>query len=31
MEAQEAAIREGLHFTGRGPKLARYDVQEFLY
>lgn len=31
VRVQEAIIRQGLNFSGDPPKLARYDVREFLY
>jgi radical SAM superfamily enzyme YgiQ (UPF0313 family) len=31
VRAQEAMIRRGLEFSGPPPRLARYDVREFLY
>lgn len=31
VRAQEALIRDGLAFSGPPPRLARYDVKEFLY
>jgi hypothetical protein len=31
VSAQEAMIRQGLRFSGPPPRLARYDIREFLY
>jgi radical SAM superfamily enzyme YgiQ (UPF0313 family) len=31
LKAQREAIVAGLRFTGRGPKIATYDIREFLY
>jgi hypothetical protein len=31
LKAQREAIISGLGFTGRGPKIATYDIREFLY
>lgn len=31
LKAQREAIIAGLRFTGRGPKIATYDIREFLY